>query len=65
MIPMIRHELHLIRRELRDGVRSFVHPLIRNPEGRRPRWQREARERVPYLFIGMIEGWLECRRLRR
>ena len=64
MIPMLRHELHLIRRELRDGVRSFVHPLIRNPESRQPRWQREARERMPYLFIGMIEGWLECRRLR-
>jgi GT2 family glycosyltransferase len=65
MLPMLRHELHTVRQELRQGVRNFAHPLVHVAESRPPRWQRQEREKMPYLFIGMIEGWLECRRLRR
>jgi GT2 family glycosyltransferase len=63
MLPMIEAELRVVGRELREGVRSLAHAFVRGSETRPPRWQRPERERLPYLFIGMIEGWLECRRL--
>jgi GT2 family glycosyltransferase len=63
MLPMIKAELRLMRRELREGVRGLAHAFVPGSETRPPRWQRPEREKLPYLFIGMIEGWLECRRL--
>jgi GT2 family glycosyltransferase len=53
--------LPLLGRELRGVVWRTLH----SGTDRRPRWQRPEREVVPYLFVGMIDGWLESRRLGR
>jgi GT2 family glycosyltransferase len=63
MLPMIKAELRLIGGEIREDVRSLAHAFVPGSEPRPPRWQRPEREKLPYLFIGMIEGWLESRRL--
>lgn len=57
--------LSMVQRDLRGGVLALAHPLLHTPQRRRPRWQRPEREIMPYLLVGMIEGWFECRRLGR
>ena len=54
-----RQVLPLLRRDLRAWARG----LFRSPLDRPPRWYDPDREVVPYLLLGIAEGWLEARRL--